>query len=156
MSSGRRKKNDPTQKHNQSLKEILSKIEEFTNIEEIEKEQKIEISAFKFNGVNLILEKRMASRIIMMRLINSFNSASMKIDKGKESLLSIANKFNSKSIGIKSTIIENAENPLIIFTIEEIAIEEKMLNLSGDSLKMLAAILSGAPTLFEKLGTEKE
>ncbi|HBE5196764.1 TPA: hypothetical protein L2H39_005079, partial [Escherichia coli] len=46
--------------------------------------------------------------------------------------------------------------PLIVFTVEEIAVDEKMLNLSGDSLRMLAAILAGAPTLFEKLGMAKD
>ncbi|HHA5035718.1 TPA: hypothetical protein ACOM1O_003827, partial [Escherichia coli] len=109
-----------------------------------------------FNEVNLILEKRVASRIIVMRLMNSFNTNAMKIGKDKQSLLSIANNFNRKSIGIKSTIIEEEQTPLIVFTVEEIAVDEKMLNLSGDSLRMLAAILAGAPTLFEKLGMAKD
>ncbi|ELY6374054.1 hypothetical protein SNQ68_001654 [Cronobacter sakazakii] len=88
--------------------------------------------------------------------MNSFNTNALKIDKDKQSLLSVANEFNRKSIGIKSTIIEEEKKPLIVFTIEEIAVDEKMLNLSGDSLRMLAAILAGAPTLFEKLGIVKD
>ncbi|HCD3957243.1 TPA: hypothetical protein NBP20_005211 [Enterobacter hormaechei] len=88
--------------------------------------------------------------------MNSFNTNALKIGKDKQSLLSIANEFNRKSIGIKSTIIEEETKPLIVFSIEEIAIDEKMLNLSGDSLRMLAAILAGAPTLFEKLGIVKD
>ncbi|HFX4723434.1 TPA: hypothetical protein ACIEOX_004652, partial [Escherichia coli] len=126
------------------------------NIKELEREEGFELVAFKFNEVNLILEKRVASRIIVMRLMNSFNTNAMKIGKDKQSLLSIANNFNRKSIGIKSTIIEEEQTPLIVFTVEEIAVDEKMLNLSGDSLRMLAAILAGAPTLFEKLGMAKD
>lgn len=152
MSSGRRKKTETIKKNNQSLKDIISSISEFNNVEELEREEKFELVAFKFNGINLILEKRVASRIIVIRLINSFNTNALKIDKDKQSLLSIANEFNRKSIGIKSTIIEEEKKPSIIFSIEEIAVDEKMLNLSGDSLRMLAAILAGAPILFEKLG----
>ncbi|MFV8760933.1 hypothetical protein ACSMDK_15230 [Yersinia enterocolitica] len=156
MSSGRRKKTETLKRNNQSLKDIISSISEFNNVEELEREEKFELVAFKFNEINLILEKRVASRIIVIRLINSFNTNALKIDKDKQSLLSIANEFNRKSIGIKSTIIEEEKKPLIVFTIEEIAVDEKMLNLSGDSLRMLAAILAGAPTLFEKLGIVKD
>lgn len=157
MSSGRRKKTEIQKRNNQSLIDIISRISEFNNAEELEREEKFELVAFKFNGINLILEKRVASRIIVIRLINSFNTNALKIGKDKPSLLSIANEFNRKSIGIKSTIIEEEEKkPLIVFTIEEIAVDEKMLNLSGDSLRMLAAILAGAPTLFEKLGIAKD
>ncbi len=156
MSSGRRKKNETLKRNNPSLKDIISSISEFNNVEELEREEKFELVAFKFNGINLILEKRVTSRIIIMRLMNSFNTNALKIGKDKQSLLSIANEFNRKSIGIKSTIIEEETKPLIVFSIEEIAIDEKMLNLSGDSLRMLAAILAGAPTLFEKLGIVKD
>lgn len=156
MSSGRRKKPEIQKKNNQSLKEIISRISDFNSVEELEKQEKFELVAFKFNEVNLILEKRVAARIIVIRLINSFNTNALKIDKDKDSLLSIANEFNRKSIGIKSTIIEEEKKSLIVFTIEEIAINESMLNLSGDSLRMLAAILAGAPTLFEKLGIAKD
>jgi len=156
MSSGRRKKPEIQKKNNPSLKEIISRISDFNSVEELEKQEKFELVAFKFNEVNLILEKRVAARIIVIRLINSFNTNALKIDKDKNSLLSIANEFNRKSIGIKSTIIEEEKKPLIVFTIEEIAINESMLNLSGDSLRMLAAILAGAPTLFEKLGIAKD
>lgn len=156
MSSGRRKKTETQKRNNQSLIDIISSISEFNNIKELEREEGFELVAFKFNEVNLILEKRVASRIIVMRLMNSFNTNAMKIDKDKQSLLSIANNFNRKSIGIKSTIIEEEQTPLIVFTVEEIAVDEKMLNLSGDSLRMLAAILAGAPTLFEKLGMAKD
>ncbi|MDT3592004.1 hypothetical protein [Cronobacter sakazakii] len=155
MSSGRRKK-ETLKKNNETLKDIIANISEFNNVEELEREEKFELVAFKFNGINLILEKRVASRIIIIRLMNSFNTNALKIDKDKQSLLSIANEFNRKSIGIKSTIIEEEKKPLIVFTIEEIAVDEKMLNLSGDSLRMLAAILAGAPTLFEKLGIVKD
>ncbi|HGD9091357.1 TPA: hypothetical protein ACI7G7_003274, partial [Escherichia coli] len=146
MSSGRRKKTETQKRNNQSLIDIISSISEFNNIKELEREEGFELVAFKFNEVNLILEKRVASRIIVMRLMNSFNTNAMKIGKDKQSLLSIANNFNRKSIGIKSTIIEEEQTPLIVFTVEEIAVDEKMLNLSGDSLRMLAAILAGAPT----------
>lgn len=156
MSSGRRKKTETQKRNNQSLIDIISSISEFNNIEELKKEEGFELVAFKFNEINLILEKRVASRIIVMRLINSFNTNAMKISKDKQSLLSIANNFNRKSIGIKSTIIEEEQKPLIVFTVEEIAVDEKMLNLSGDSLRMLAAILAGAPTLFEELGMAKD
>lgn len=156
MSSGRRKKPEIQKKNNPSLKEIISRISDFNSVEELEKQEKFELVAFKFNEVNLILEKRVAARIIVIRLINSFNTNALKIDKDKDSLLSIANEFNRKSIGIKSTIIEEEKKSLIVFTIEEIAINESMLNLSGDSLRMLAAILAGAPTLFEKLGIAKD
>nr|WP_254183985.1 hypothetical protein [Pantoea agglomerans] len=156
MSSGRRKKPEIQKKNNLSLKEILSRISDFNSVEELEKQEKFELVAFKFNEINLILEKRVAARIIVIRLINSFNTNALKIEKDKGSLLSIANEFNRKSIGIKSTIIEEEKNPLIVFSIEEIAINESMLNLSGDSLRMLAAILAGAPTLFEKLGIAKD
>lgn len=156
MSSGRRKKTETQKRNNQSLIDIISSISEFNNIKELEREEGFELVAFKFNEVNLILEKRVASRIIVMRLMNSFNTNAMKIGKDKQSLLSIANNFNRKSIGIKSTIIEEERTPLIVFTVEEIAVDEKMLNLSGDSLRMLAAILAGAPTLFEKLGMAKD
>ncbi|BBP12835.1 MULTISPECIES: hypothetical protein [Enterobacteriaceae] len=156
MSSGRRKKTETQKRNNQSLIDIISSISEFNNIKELEREEGFELVAFKFNEVNLILEKRVASRIIVMRLMNSFNTNAMKIGKDKQSLLSIANNFNRKSIGIKSTIIEEEQTPLIVFTVEEIAVDEKMLNLSGDSLRMLAAILAGAPTLFEKLGMAKD
>ncbi|CQJ56446.1 Uncharacterised protein [Yersinia intermedia] len=156
MSSGRRKKTETLKRNNQSLKDIISSISEFNNVEELEREEKFELVAFKFNEINLVLEKRVASRIIVIRLINSFNTNALKIHKDKQSLLSIANEFNRKSIGIKSTIIGEEKNPLIVFTIEEIAVDEKMLNLSGDSLRMLAAILSGAPILFEKLGIVKD
>ena len=156
MSSGRRKKAETLKKNNQSLKDIISGISEFNNVEELKREEKFELVAFKFNEVNLILEKRVASRIIVIRLINSFNTNAMKIGKDKQSLLSIANEFNRRSIGIKSTIIEEEKKPLIAFTIEEIAVDEKMLNLSGDSLRMLAAILAGAPSLFEKLGIVRD
>ncbi|WP_250189762.1 hypothetical protein [Escherichia coli] len=156
MSSGRRKKTETQKRNNQSLIDIISSISEFNNIKELEREEGLELVAFKFNEVNLILEKRVASRIIVMRLMNSFNTNAMKIGKDKQSLLSIANNFNRKSIGIKSTIIEEEQTPLIVFTVEEIAVDEKMLNLSGDSLRMLAAILAGAPTLFEKLGMAKD
>ena len=156
MSSGRRKKTETQKRNNQSLIDIISSISEFNNIKELEREEAFELVAFKFNEVNLILEKRVASRIIVMRLMNSFNTNAMKIGKDKQSLLSIANNFNRKSIGIKSTIIEEEQTPLIVFTVEEIAVDEKMLNLSGDSLRMLAAILAGAPTLFEKLGMAKD
>jgi len=156
MSSGRRKKPEIQKKNNPSLKEILSRISDFNSVEELEKQEKFELVAFKFNEINLILEKRVAARIIVIRLINSFNTNALKIEKDKGSLLSIANEFNRKSIGIKSTIIEEEKKPLIVFTIEEIAINESMLNLSGDSLRMLAAILAGAPTLFEKLGIAKD
>lgn len=156
MSSGRRKKTETQKRNNQSLMDIISSISEFNNIKELEREEGFELVAFKFNEVNLILEKRVASRIIVMRLMNSFNTNAMKIGKDKQSLLSIANNFNRKSIGIKSTIIEEEQTPLIVFTVEEIAVDEKMLNLSGDSLRMLAAILAGAPTLFEKLGMAKD
>lgn len=155
MSSGRRKK-ETLKKNNETLKDIIANISEFNNVEELEREEKFELVAFKFNGINLILEKRVASRIIIIRLMNSFNTNALKIDKDKQSLLSVANEFNRKSIGIKSTIIEEEKKPLIVFTIEEIAVDEKMLNLSGDSLRMLAAILAGAPTLFEKLGIVKD
>lgn len=156
MSSGRRKKTETQKRNNQSLIDIISSISEFNNIKELEREEGFELVAFKFDEVNLILEKRVASRIIVMRLMNSFNTNAMKIGKDKQSLLSIANNFNRKSIGIKSTIIEEEQTPLIVFTVEEIAVDEKMLNLSGDSLRMLAAILAGAPTLFEKLGMAKD
>lgn len=156
MSSGRRKKTETQKRNNQSLIDIISSISEFNNIKELEREEGFELVAFKFNEVNLILEKRVASRIIVMRLMNSFNTNAMKIGKDKQSLLSIANNFNRKSIGIKSTIIEEEQTPLIVFTVEEIAVDEKMLNLSGDSLRMLAAILAGAPTLSEKLGMAKD
>lgn len=156
MSSGRRKKTETQKRNNQSLIDIISSISEFNNIKELEREEGFELVAFKFNEVNLILEKRVASRIIVMRLMNSFNTNAMKIGKDKQSLLSIANNFNRKSIGIKSTIIEEEQTPLIVFTVEEIAVDEKMLNLSGGSLRMLAAILAGAPTLFEKLGMAKD
>lgn len=156
MSSGRRKKTETQKRNNQSLIDIISSISEFNNIKELEREEGFELVAFKFNEVSLILEKRVASRIIVMRLMNSFNTNAMKIGKDKQSLLSIANNFNRKSIGIKSTIIEEEQTPLIVFTVEEIAVDEKMLNLSGDSLRMLAAILAGAPTLFEKLGMAKD
>lgn len=156
MSSGRRKKTETQKRNNQSLIDIISSISEFNNIKELEREEGFELVAFKFNEINLILEKRVASRIIVMRLMNSFNTNAMKIGKDKQSLLSIANNFNRKSIGIKSTIIEEEQTPLIVFTVEEIAVDEKMLNLSGDSLRMLAAILAGAPTLFEKLGMAKD
>lgn len=156
MSSGRTKKTETQKRNNQSLIDIISSISEFNNIKELEREEGFELVAFKFNEVNLILEKRVASRIIVMRLMNSFNTNAMKIGKDKQSLLSIANNFNRKSIGIKSTIIEEEQTPLIVFTVEEIAVDEKMLNLSGDSLRMLAAILAGAPTLFEKLGMAKD
>ena len=156
MSSGRRKKTETQKRNNQSLIDIISSISEFNNIKELEREEGFELVAFKFNEVNLILEKRVASRIIVMRLMNSFNTNAMKIGKDKQSLLSIANNFNRKSIGIKSTIIEEEQTPLIVFTVEEIAVDEKMLNLSGDSLRMLAAILAGAPTLFKKLGMAKD
>lgn len=155
MSSGRRKK-ETLKKNNETLKDIIANISEFNNVEQLEREEKFELVAFKFNGINLILEKRVASRIIIIRLMNSFNTNALKIDKDKQSLLSVANEFNRKSIGIKSTIIEEEKKPLIVFTIEEIAVDEKMLNLSGDSLRMLAAILAGAPTLFEKLGIVKD
>ena len=156
MSSGRRKKTETQKRNNQSLIDIISSISEFNNIKELEREEGFELVAFKFNEVNLILEKRVASRIIVMRLMNSFNTNAMKIGKDKQSLLSIANNFNRKSIGIKSTIIEEEQTPLIVVTVEEIAVDEKMLNLSGDSLRMLAAILAGAPTLFERLGMAKD
>ena len=156
MSSGRRKKTETQKRNNQSLIDIISSISEFNNIKELEREEGFELVAFKFNEVNLILEKRVASRIIVMRLMNSFNTNAIKIGKDKQSLLSTANNFNRKSIGIKSTIIEEEQTPLIVFTVEEIAVDEKMLNLSGDSLRMLAAILAGAPKLFEKLGMAKD
>ncbi|HCN4601611.1 TPA: hypothetical protein N6V69_004545, partial [Escherichia coli] len=103
MSSGRRKKTETQKRNNQSLIDIISSISEFNNIKELEREEGFELVAFKFNEVNLILEKRVASRIIVMRLMNSFNTNAMKIGKDKQSLLSIANNFNRKSIGIKST-----------------------------------------------------
>ncbi|MGU0172691.1 hypothetical protein ACVXG8_26570 [Escherichia coli] len=125
MSSGRRKKTETQKRNNQSLIDIISSISEFNNIKELEREEGFELVAFKFNEVNLILEKRVASRIIVMRLMNSFNTNAMKIGKDKQSLLSIANNFNRKSIGIKSTIIEEEQTPLIVFTVEEIAVDER-------------------------------
>ncbi|HCD3956319.1 TPA: hypothetical protein NBP20_004248, partial [Enterobacter hormaechei] len=52
MSSGRRKKNETLKRNNPSLKDIISSISEFNNVEELEREEKFELVAFKFNGIN--------------------------------------------------------------------------------------------------------
>ncbi|MBH2662521.1 hypothetical protein I5P64_05710 [Serratia ureilytica] len=87
--------------------------------------------------------------------MNSFNPKGMDIDKNLDNLVNTANKFNSGSIGIKCSIIEANGIILVVFSIEEISINEKMLNISSESLRTIAAILSGAPALFEKLGKAK-
>lgn len=156
MSSNRRKKTDSQIKKNHTLFDILSSQSDFEGVQELKKLDNIEIIAFKSKGINLILEKHVVEKIKLLRLTNSFNPKSLAINNSMDNLVSIANEFNRRSIGVKSAIVEENGIKFIIFSIEEIAIDEKMLNLSGDSLKLIAGILSGAPSLFEKLGNEKK
>jgi len=94
--------------------------------------------------------------IKLLRIVNSFNSKALEIKNDFDSLISTANKFNARSIGIKCAIVERDDIKIIRFNIEEIAIDESMLNISSESIYMMSSILSGAPSLFKDLAQEPE
>jgi len=155
MSSGRRK--IPAKKINkpQNLVDILKSYKEFDEVTEIKKSEDMEAVSFKLRNINLVLEKHSSDKLKLLRLINSFNPKGIDVDKDPKKLIQIANQFNRGSIGIKCSISEFNGMSFIVFTIEEIATNEAMLNLSCESIHIISAILAGAPALFEKLGKEK-
>ena len=155
MSSGRRKSLIAKTKKTQGLFDMLKSYKDFSEVKELKKTEDLETVSFKLRNINLVLEKHTRDKLKLLRLINSFNPKAMDIDLDLNHLIQTANKFNRGSIGIKCSISEFDNMRFIIFTAEEIAVDEGMLNISCDSLHIISAILAGAPVLFEKLGKEK-
>jgi len=156
MSSGRRKGKTIQTTKTKNIIDVLKKIENLEEITEIKRSDKVHAASFKLKETTFVIEKHSRDNIKLLRIVNSFNSKALEIKNDFDSLISTANKFNARSIGIKCAIVERDDIKIIRFNIEEIAIDESMLNISSESIYMMSSILSGAPSLFKDLAQEPE
>ncbi|MGL4032754.1 hypothetical protein ACR3LQ_00465 [Kosakonia cowanii] len=154
MYVSQKKKKPVAIKNKKSLINYIKAQPEFDEIKELKTNDNLETATFKLKGINIVIEKHTVDRIKLLRIINSFNPKGFSFNFTKSKLIEIANEFNRRSIGVKSAVSEENGLIYVVFTIEEISLDENKLNLSVESLKLNSAILSGAPSLFEKLVKE--